>query len=387
MNKKINFLLFSLFATVLTFSYLTFHHYSLLFGLSSTSICQINQTFNCDTAVLSSYSEAFGIPIALWGLSFSSILFLVVLCIRIGWLEVTAFISHSLQILFLVAALISVGLGLISTFLLKVVCPFCFLSYLLNFINCILIFKIFSFDATKIRPSELAQHKGFLTTLIFIPFMAWFLSSTIQTSFGFDELQKIIPEKIAQWQQMPVQKFDLGLGLKKGVPQGKATIVEFADFKCPHCKAAAQTLKAFLNGNNDTTFIFKTFPLDGNCNPHVSFKGDGSRCQMAGLVLCSEKIAQKGWRVHDYFFENQENLAATADIKPAFTQLAKEININGDEIIKCSESSQTYESIRKMTDEAKAAQVDGTPAIFMNNQKLGHGQFLQVLKEAFKSLN
>lgn len=180
---------------------------------------------------------------------------------------------------------------------------------------------------------------------------------------GVDDL-KIIPEKIALWQQMPLQTFDLELGLKKADLASSNTLIEFADFKCSHCKKAADTISNFAKTNPNIKIIFKPFPLDGNCNPHVSFKGDGSRCQMAGLALCAEKVAQHGWAIHDNFFKNQENLAQVADIKPYFIELAKTLNLNSDEIIKCSESAETYDILRKISDEAKLAKVEGTPLFF-----------------------
>ena len=220
-----------------------------------------------------------------------------------------------------------------------------------------------------------------------IPFLAWFASSSIESSFKYDELKKIIPEKIALWKQMPEQSFDLELGLKKADLTSQNTVIEFADFKCPHCKSAADALAKFAKTQPKIKIIFKPFPLDGNCNPNVSFKGDGSRCQMAGLVLCAEKISQIGWAVHDDFFKNQEKLAQVADIKPYFIQLASTLNVSSEDIIKCSESAETYDTLRKLAEEAKLAKIEGTPTIFMNNKKLEHGQFLQVLTEAYKNLN
>lgn len=387
MNKKINALLISLILTIATFAYLTYHHYGLIFGFAQASLCQISQTINCDSAALSSYSEFLGIPIALFGLTFSFVMFFVFLFIKLEWLETEKSIQQSLQILFSISALASIVLAGISIFQLGVVCPFCFVSYILSFANLLLVFTLFKFDVSSFELFKVTEHKGFITSLLMIPFLAWFASSTIQSSFGYDELKKIIPEKIALWQQMPPQTFDLNLGLQKGDLTSANSLVEFADFKCPHCKTAAETMSNFAKSNPKIKIVFKPFPLDGTCNPHVSFKGDGSRCQMAGLTLCADKIAKKGWEIHDNFFKNQEKLSQVADVKPHFTEIAVSLNINADEIIKCSESAETYDLIRKLSDEAKAAKVEGTPSIFLNSKKLDHGQFLQVLSEAYKKLN
>ncbi len=386
MMKKMNILLFCLFAAFLTFCYLALHHYGLIFGLSATSLCQISQSINCDGAALSTYSEFLGIPIALFGASFSLVLFVILLMLKFDWLDETPTLTQSIQFLLLISAILSVFLGYISVFKLGIICPFCFLSYILSFISCILVFSLYKFNPSQFSISDFFDHKGFLTALAMIPFLAWFASSTIQTSYGYDEIKKLIPEKLIQWKQMPIRNFNFELGLIKGDLNSLNTLVEFADFKCPHCKSASDTLKNFEKSNPSIKIIFKPFPLDGNCNSHVSFKGDGSRCQMSALALCSEKLFQKGWAVHDYFFKNQDSLMQITDIRPVFKNLAADLKINSDEVIKCSESSDIFDQIQKMADEAKMAEVEGTPSLFMNNQKLGHGQFFQVLKAAYLTL-
>ncbi len=386
MNKKMNLLLLSLLATTLTFIYLTYHHYSLILGITPSSLCHISQTLNCDAAALSSYSEFLGIPIAVFGMCFSFVLFVVMFFVRLEWLQPTTFVTSVLKTLLFASAILSVVLGLISVFKLGVICPFCLMSYVLSFINCFFIFGMYKFNFSGLSFSALAEHKGYLLTLAMIPFLAWFTSSTVLSSFGYDELIKVIPEKLSHWKQMPVQNFDLQSGLIKGDFNSSNTLVEFADFKCPHCKVASETIKNFLKNSPKIKVIFKVFPLDGNCNPNVSFKGDSSRCQMAGLVLCAEKLAKNGWAVHDYFFENQESLAQISDVKTEFKKVAESLKMNADEIIKCSDSTETYALIAQLSNEGKAANVEGTPSIYLNKQKI-EGQFLPILKAAYKTLN
>lgn len=386
MNKKYTYLLISLFLSILVFSYLTYHHYSLVLGYSSGSLCQISSTINCDGAALSSFSELAGIPVALLGLSFSAVMLAIVFAIRQEWLELTPFTSSVLLLSFATAVLVSVGLGVVSVFVIKVTCPFCFLSYIFAFINFILAWMLFGSLIKKFNFSSFNQHYGLLASLLFIPFISWFLSSTIQEKYGLDQIRKLVPEKLVQWKQMPVQNFDSTLGLIKGNPDSKNVLVEFADFKCPHCKVASQTLSKFMSTPKDLKVVFKPFPLDGNCNPHVSHKGDGSRCQMAGFTLCAEKINQKGWATHDFFFENQESFMSLADIKNDFKGFADKNSLSFDEIVKCADSVETYDLLKKMTDEANKANVQGTPTIYLNNQKLDAGQFLDILNAAYKTL-
>lgn len=54
-------------------------------------------------------------------------------------------------------------------------------------------------------------------------------------------------------------------------PQGKVTVVEFFDYRCPYCKAALPDLMDLINKDKDVRFVFKEFPiLDNEGKPGVS---------------------------------------------------------------------------------------------------------------------
>ena len=123
-------------------------------------------------------------------------------------------------------------------------------------------------------------------------------------------MKRYIPEKIAIWKAGTEYSFDPNTGLNKHIENARVTIVEFADFKCPHCKVASATLELFLNGRSDVNFIFKPYPLDGSCNAGLPQKGDGSRCTLAGFTLCAEKLNKKGFEMLHWLFERQEKIMA-----------------------------------------------------------------------------
>jgi protein-disulfide isomerase len=187
----------------------------------------------------------------------------------------------------------------------------------------------------------------------------------------------------------PKQDFDLSLGLSAPEQVNsnvKMTIVEFADFRCPHCKHAAPTLHAFLKSNSDVRLIFKPFPLDGTCNEAIKSGGDGVSCGLAAAVLCAEKIAKKGWSAHDYIFENQSEISQARSLEKNIDGLAQHLDLNKNEINNCIKDSATMDLIRKMAKEGEIAQIQGTPAVFVNGKLLGAGHLLPVLKAAHQSI-
>ena len=165
------------------------------------------------------------------------------------------------------------------------------------------------------------------------------------------------------------------------------TIVEFADFRCPHCKHAAPSLHAFAESHPDVQLIFKPFPLDGTCNEAMKQGGgDGISCAIAAAVICSEKLAKKGWQAHDYFFEQQETLLRSSDITANIEEVATSTGLVLADLQACIKNPETMTEVTALAKEGEKAQIRGTPTIFVNNKLLMNGQMIPVLENAYQSI-
>lgn len=377
-----NLLVLSLVVAMGLFVYLTVHHYAVQLGMNGPGLCNVNAALNCDAAAVSSYAEIFKIPIAVLGLCFNFIMLVVVLFKKMDWTDESEIQNGFVKIMFASASVISLALGLISLFQIHVVCPFCLGTYIFTFINTYLVWSIFSPAQFGI---DVFTRQSNIFTGAAILVLAWFVSGMIQDNYGLNEMKKIAPEKVALWQNSQNVYSFSDVGLVQN-PEAKITLIEFADFKCTHCKMASQSLHNFMQGHTNVKFIFKSFPLDGTCNSQISQAGDGTRCKMATWALCAEQNGQKGWDVHKYYFDNQESLFSVSDMKETNMALAQSLNLNYDVVEKCSESVDTYETIKKMVAEAKDAKVEGTPTIFLNGKKLEYGHFPQVLRTAIETI-
>lgn len=384
MTKKSNLLLVSLLVTIGLFIYLTIHHYALKIGLGGNSLCAISSALNCDAAATSSFAEILGLPIALLGAAFHIILFLFIILNRVGLIDSSAQLQKTVRGMLILSAVTSIVMAIISAIFIRVLCPFCAGTYVLSIINLVLGWNIVQdFDSRGFSwGSYFGEYKAHLIALVAIPALTWAVNGMILDNYGISEIKKRIPERLAAWNASPVQNFDATVGLTNQVENPRITLVEFADFKCPHCKTASQTIDVFLKGKSDIHFTYKPYPLDGTCNDNVSFKGDGSRCLMAAYTLCAEKIAKKGWDVHHWLFENQRDIIDLTDASKLLPTFQKEYGLAVDEMSACADSTEIYEAIRKSAQEGAAAQVEGTPTIFMNGKKLPWGQFLDILKAA-----
>ncbi len=76
-------------------------------------------------------------------------------------------------------------------------------------------------------------------------------------------------------------------------PQGKITVVEFFDYRCPYCKADFAALKSLVDNDKDIRFVFKEYPVIPDQDGRV---GVSMRAAEAALAA---KRAGKYLQVHD----------------------------------------------------------------------------------------
>lgn len=373
-------------------TYLTLHYYDLKFGgAEGGAVCNINEVLNCDAVTASKYSAFLGVPIALWGAITNLVLLYFLAVTRFNLVQDREKTSRYALLLSGITVLGSVVMGAISTTMANL-CIFCLSAYVLSVLGFIFTWL----GAEDVSGGNIASDvKDIFTTerwvggfLIAIPAFSFLANIMYLESHGLSGLDKIAQEKVAYWQASPAQNFDLskGLILQKGSGEPVMTIVEFADFRCPHCKHAAPPLHAFTNGRGDVRLVFKPFPLDGTCNEAITGGGDGISCGLASSVMCAEKLAQKGWAAHDYYFENQMEVIQAQNLDKNMEDMSKAVGLSLEDLKTCVKDPQTQELIRFMANEGKTAQIQGTPTVFVNGKLLSGGQLIPILDAAYRSL-
>jgi protein-disulfide isomerase len=53
-------------------------------------------------------------------------------------------------------------------------------------------------------------------------------------------------------------------------PNGRITVVEFFDYKCPYCKTSADSVVKMIHDNPDVRFVFKEFPILSDTSSHAA---------------------------------------------------------------------------------------------------------------------
>ncbi len=385
---------------VLLHSYLASKHYGLKFGFDAgNSICNVNATFNCEAVSASRYAQFLGVPMAVWGALTNFLLMLLVL-----WhpfVDDTKKTVSRKNILLIAAGItvMSVIMGGISLLFMSTYCIFCMSLYLISFLVLGALYKGLAkettadgttADGTKVESKSAFSPLEFKTVVItgVVIFIGGFIvNDSVAKSYGSRELAAFVPAQVAEWQANPVLPLQTVEPLVMGADKDKAkmTIVEFADYRCPHCKHAAPVFRAFVLAHaKDVRFEFQAWPLDGECNTSMT-SANGASCLLARTVYCAGQKG-KGWEAHEWIYEHQEEFANVEAIRGKTPELCQAIGVTCPELLTCASSEQAKGVIEKQAALGTSMNVKGTPTVFVNNKLMMGAQILDVLQSAHASL-
>jgi protein-disulfide isomerase len=168
-----------------------------------------------------------------------------------------------------------------------------------------------------------------------------------------------------------VKQIDVGASPSLGPADASITIIEWADFECPHCGMAAPVLHKTVDEPEfkpKTRFVFKNYPL-----PSHEHADPAARASVAA------QNQGKFWEMHDQLFTHQETLT-NQDIEG----FAKKLGLDMDKFKTDWASNDTKDKVAKDKEAGSKAGITGTPSIFINGRKFmqyGHGDFGDQLKD------
>lgn len=179
--------------------------------------------------------------------------------------------------------------------------------------------------------------------------------------------------KIAEYLEAArkVHTFDLENTPSKGAESDpKVVVVEFADFECPYCKRASNALDEVMKtyGSKGVRLYYKNFPLSAHSN-----------AELAARAATAAHLQGKFWPMHDLIFKNQSSLGPDK-----IDSFARQIGLNFQKFKKDLESPKVKEMVATDRKEGEAAEITGTPAIFIDGRRyIGPPDSAQDLARAF----
>ena len=135
-------------------------------------------------------------------------------------------------------------------------------------------------------------------------------------------------------------------------PNGKVTVVEFFDYRCPYCKASLPAIQSLILQNPDIRFVFKELPIIPDADGKV---GVSLRASEAALAAAR---AGKYQSVHDA-------MMAASPLDDA--GIAKALKDNGLDPVTTVADAGDLHHIKDVRDLAVAIGANGTPAFVVGD--------------------
>lgn len=140
----------------------------------------------------------------------------------------------------------------------------------------------------------------------------------------------------------------------KGPESAPITVVEFADFECPHCGMMFPVLeKAYEEHKGKVRFSYKYMPIQSHAHAEIA----------ARAAIAAHKQG-KFWEMHKKLFENQNHLEQSD-----LDGYAKDIGLNIDKFHSEMRSKETDEKLAKDKKLSDALDVKATPTVFINGRE------------------
>ncbi len=167
-------------------------------------------------------------------------------------------------------------------------------------------------------------------------------------------------------------------GWVRGANNAPITLVEFADFQCPACKAYHPIVKEVLKSNDGKVkLLFKHFPLTSihkNAFP-------------AAIAAEAAGVQGKFFEMHDLLYEHQEEWAqmSAPEAKEKFISFASDLKLNMEKFKADLDKKELADKIKQNQDEGGQIGVNATPTFFLNGKKIQNPQGLEEFNKLINS--
>ncbi len=156
----------------------------------------------------------------------------------------------------------------------------------------------------------------------------------------------------------------------QGLESAPVTLVEYADFECPHCLGAYWMLKevtAWLG--NDLRYVFRHFPAS-DVHPHAQAAAEAS-----------EAAADDGkfWQMHDVLYEHLPMLDA-----PSLASHAASIGLEVGKFTRQMAERAFANRVRSDVESGVESGVSNIPTFFINGVRHDGGYDIDTLLEAIE---
>ncbi|HEY6464883.1 MAG TPA: DsbA family protein [Candidatus Acidoferrales bacterium] len=159
-----------------------------------------------------------------------------------------------------------------------------------------------------------------------------------------------------------------------GPENAPVTLVEFADFECPHCREFSQNFEAIRQKFPQVRLVYKDFPLV-DLHPWAETAAVAARCAYMQSPAAF-------WKMHDAIFKNQDNITPD-NVYDELNNLAKDQGLGADAFKSCLSSPEAAKAVEANRADGITLGISSTPTVYVNGRPVVGGdpatveQFIQ----------
>jgi protein-disulfide isomerase/uncharacterized membrane protein len=343
-------------------------HRRLTADATYTSFCNLGDVVNCDVVLSSRYGQVLGAPVPIWGLlafgvgaalalpgalgaaaEFADLLLLALVWGSLGFalvlLVVMAAVLHH-------ACLLCLGTDVVIVSWLITVAPLAG-----------------RFEASpqagwwrRRGPARAIATAGLVLA---VTGGTWAAVRGPGPATSVAEVRARDPKFYTWYTRLPVRPLDELTGPDshtKGHPGAGIAIVEFSDFQCPFCVQAFHDLRDLVRARPEVSLVFRHFPLDASCNPHLTHSLHVDACLAACAAECAGRQG-RFWEYHDVLFENHEQLD-----RDSLFRYARGLQLDVPTFRSCLDDPATRARVGEDIDAGARVGVASTPTLFINGR-------------------
>lgn len=195
--------------------------------------------------------------------------------------------------------------------------------------------------------------------------MAGFIMNEYKSEASTEDVEAQLLAGFSEGFNGKPHKFDHADQPTKGAADAKLVVVEFADFRCPHCAAAYDVLDQMLKNRSDVQLRYYYFPLSGG----------GEQSMMAAEAAEEARVQGKFWEMSKMLFRFQHALEPT-DI----ARYAENVGLDMKKFSAAMKNRTHKDKVMEDKRVGEGVGVLSTPSIYVNGRSFGMARTIENLE-------